>query len=129
MEAALDREPWDVILCDYKMPRFSAPAALKLVQDKKIDIPFIIVSGAIGEDTAVAAMKSGAHDYLMKDKLAKLVVAVEREIREAKIRREKKKTEEMLEMSRENFRHSLDDSPLGVRIVTAAGELIYANQE
>lgn len=129
MKSALERQEWDIILCDYKMPNFSAPAALKLAQDKNIDTPFIIVSGAIGEDTAVAAMKSGAHDYLMKDKLAKLVVAVEREIREAKIRREKKKTEEMLEMSRENFRHSLDDSPLGVRIVTAAGELIYANQE
>jgi DNA-binding NtrC family response regulator len=62
MEAALDREIWDVILCDYTMPRFSAPAALKLVQDKNIDIPFIIVSGAIGENTAVTAMKSGAHD-------------------------------------------------------------------
>ena len=55
MEAALGREQWDVILCDYKMPHFSAPAALNFVQDKNIDIPFIIVSGAIGEDTAVTA--------------------------------------------------------------------------
>jgi len=83
------------------MPSFSAPAALKLVQDKNIDIPFIIVSGAIGEDTAVTTMKSGAHDYLMKDKLAKLVVAIEREIREAKMRQDKKKTDEMLKMSEE----------------------------
>ena len=101
METALDREQWDVILCDYKMPRFSAPAALKLVQDKNIDIPFIIVSGAIGENTAVTAMKSGAHDYLMKDNLAKLVVAIEREIREAKMRQEKKKTEELLKAKQE----------------------------
>jgi len=112
MEAALNREQWNVILCDYKMPHFSAPAALKLVQNKNIDIPFIIVSGAIGEDTAVTAMKSGAHDYLMKDKLAKLVVAIEREIREAKMRQDKKKTDERLKKSEENFRHSLDDSPL-----------------
>ena len=90
MEAALEQQEWDVILCDYKMPRFSAPAALKIVQEKNIDIPFIIVSGAIGENMAVAAMKSGAHDFLMKDKLAKLVVTIEREIREAKIRQEKK---------------------------------------
>lgn len=129
MKTALESEEWDVILCDYKMPTFSASAALKLVQKKKIDIPFIIVSGAIGEDAAVAAMKSGAHDYLMKDNLTKLVVTVNREIREARNRREKIQTEEMLKMSRENFRHSLDDSPLGVRIVTAAGDLIYANRE
>ena len=128
MEAALDREQWDVILCDYKMPHFSAPAALKLVQDKNIDIPFIIVSGAIGENTAVTAMKSGAHDYLMKDKLAKLVVTIEREIREAEMRQEKKKAEEMLKKSEENFRHSLDDSPLGIRIVSTDGKTLYANQ-
>ena len=129
MEAALDRGQWDVILCDYKMPSFSAPAALKLVQDKNIDLPFIIVSGAIGEGTAVDAMKSGAHDYLMKDNLAKLVVAIEREIREAKMRQEKKKAEEMLIKSEENFRHSLDDSPLGIRIGTIDGKTLYANQE
>jgi PAS domain S-box-containing protein/putative nucleotidyltransferase with HDIG domain len=129
MEAALNREQWNVILCDYKMPHFSAPAALKLVQNKNIDIPFIIVSGAIGEDTAVTAMKSGAHDYLMKDKLAKLVVAIEREIREAKMRQDKKKTDERLKKSEENFRHSLDDSPLGIRIVTTDGKTLYANQE
>jgi len=129
MKNALKREDWDIILCDYKMPNFNAPAALKLAHGNKTDIPFIVVSGAIGEDTAVALMKSGAHDYVMKDKLAKLAVAVERAIREANIRRDKKMTEEMLKMSRENFRHSLDDSPLGARIVTATGELIYANQE
>ncbi|MCX5848731.1 MAG: PAS domain S-box protein [Deltaproteobacteria bacterium] len=129
MESALDLEEWDVILCDYKMPHFSAPAALKLAQDKNIDLPFIIVSGAIGEDTAVASMKSGAHDYLMKSNLSKLVVAIEREIREAKMRQEKKKADEMLKKSEENFRHSLDDSPLGIRIVTADGQTIYANQE
>jgi PAS domain S-box-containing protein/putative nucleotidyltransferase with HDIG domain len=129
MEAALDREQWDVILCDYKMPHFSAPAALKLVKEKNIDIPFIIVSGAIGENTAVTAMKSGAHDYLMKDKLAKLVVTIEREIREAKMRQEKKKAEEALRKSEENFRHSLDDSPLGIRIAGSDGKTLYTNQE
>ncbi len=129
MKTALDRQQWDVILCDYKMPHFSAPAALKILQETKIDIPFIIVSGAIGEDTAVAAMKSGAHDFLMKDKLAKLVVTIEREIREAKIRQEKKTADEMLRKSEENFRHSLDNSPLGIRIVSADGKTLYANQE
>ena len=129
MEAALERQQWDVILCDYKMPNFSAPATLKILQDKNIDIPFIIVSGAIGEDTAVDSMKSGAHDYLMKDKLAKLVVTIEREMREAKMRQDKKESEEMLKKSEENFRHSLDDSPLGIRIASSDGKTLYANQE
>jgi PAS domain S-box-containing protein/putative nucleotidyltransferase with HDIG domain len=129
MESAMNRQEWDVILCDYKMPHFSAHAAMKLIQDREIDIPFIIVSGTIGEDTAVTAMKSGAHDYLMKDKLAKLVVAIEREIREAKMRQDKKKADEMLRISEENFRHSLDDSPLGIRIYSTDGKILYANQE
>ncbi|MFA5321461.1 MAG: PAS domain S-box protein [Smithella sp.] len=129
MKSALESEEWDIILCDYKMPNFSAPAALKLAREKNLDIPFIIISGAIGEDTAVEAIKLGAHDYLMKDKLAKLTVAVEREIREAKSRREKSNTEERLKRSEENFRHSLDESPMGVRIVTSGGKTIYANRE
>jgi len=129
MKNALERQEWDVILCDYKMPRFSASAALKLTQEKNIDIPFIIVSGAIVEEAAVSSMKSGAHDYVMKDNLAKLGVTIDRAIREVTIRQEKINAEKMLKMSRENFRHSLDDSPLGVRIVTATGELIYANRE
>ena len=129
MKNALEREEWDVILCDYKMPNFSAPAALKLIQEMNIDLPFIIVSGAIGEDTAVTVMKSGAHDYLMKDKLARLTVAIEREIREVQTRRDKKNAEDNLKRSEENFRHSLDESPLGVRIISSDGDNLYANRE
>src|SRR5688500_14143257 len=72
METALKNKTWDVILSDYNMPEFSAPDALKLLQETGLDLPFIIVSGGIGEDTAVAAMKAGAHDYLMKGNLARL---------------------------------------------------------
>ncbi|HPC08804.1 MAG TPA: PAS domain S-box protein [Smithella sp.] len=129
MKNALEKKTWDVILCDYKMPGFSAPAALKLAQEINPNIPFIVVSGAIGEETAVEVMKAGAHDYVMKDKLAKLSVAVKREIAEAKIRRDKKSMEDMLKRSENNFRNSLDESPLGVRIVTSDGELLYANRE
>jgi DNA-binding NtrC family response regulator len=88
--AALDRDEWDVILADHSMPQFSAPEALELVKARQIDIPFIIVSGHIEEQTAVAAMKAGAHDYVMKDQLARLVPAVERELREAAVRRAQK---------------------------------------
>src|SRR6266571_8503573 len=85
MSAALDRQSWEVVIADYSMPRFSAPAALMLMKEKGLDLPFIIVSGTIGEAIAVAAMKSGAHDYLIKGQLARLVPAVERELREAEV--------------------------------------------
>jgi|GEM_PF-2026090 len=92
MKSALEHEKWDVILCDYKMPLFSVHAALKIVQEENIDIPFILVSGTIGDETAMAAVKSGAHDYVMKGNLCKLAVTIEKEIGEAKNRRENKKT-------------------------------------
>src|SRR5579862_3298358 len=74
----LEAGPWDVIIADYRLPRFSAVNALRIVQEKRLDVPFIIVSGTIGEDVAVAAMKAGAHDYVMKGRLARLTPAVER---------------------------------------------------
>ncbi|MCX6910481.1 MAG: PAS domain S-box protein [Verrucomicrobia bacterium] len=93
MKAALLRQSWDVIICDYSLPQFDAPSALALLQKAELDIPFLIVSGAIGEDTAVTMMKAGAHDYLMKSQMARLVPAVEREIREAQMRRERRVAE------------------------------------
>src|SRR5918911_2155744 len=86
MKAALEKQEWDIILCDYTMPHFNALAALKLLQEMKLDIPFIIISGTVGEDAADKAMLSGAHDYLMKDNLMRLVPTVVREIQEAENR-------------------------------------------
>lgn len=94
MEAALEEKPWDVVISDYSLPGFSAPAALALLKKKGKDIPFVIASGSIGEAQAVAAMKAGAHDYIMKDNLARLCSVIEREVREAAGRRERKRTEE-----------------------------------
>ncbi|HYG24667.1 MAG TPA: response regulator [Verrucomicrobiae bacterium] len=96
MTAALDESRWDVILADHSMPMFSATEALKLLQQRGVDVPFIIVSGHIEEETAVAAMKSGAHDYIMKDRLARLVPAVERELREAEMRQAQRECEAAL---------------------------------
>lgn len=96
MNAALNREQWDVIICDHAMPYFSAPAALTLLKEKKLDLPFIIVSGCMGEEIAVAAMRAGAHDYLMKHQLARLVPAIERELREASVRQSRTQAEEKL---------------------------------
>jgi len=93
MSSALDKGQWDVILSDYSLPTFSAPDALQLLQDKKIDLPFIIVSGTVGEETAVAALKAGAHDFFPKHKLLLLAPAIEREIREAGVRRQRHQAE------------------------------------
>lgn len=96
MVTALARGPWDLILADHAMPHFSAPEALDLLKQAGADVPFIIVSGHIDEETAVKAMRAGAHDYIMKGRLARLVPAVERELREAEVRRARQKSEEAL---------------------------------
>jgi two-component system cell cycle sensor histidine kinase/response regulator CckA len=97
MRAALARQAWDVVISDYKLPRFSGTAALQLLQDSGADLPFILVSGTIGEEIAVAAMKAGAHDYVMKDNLARLAPAVERELQEAEVRRARRQAEQALQ--------------------------------
>jgi PAS domain S-box-containing protein len=104
MQAALDDQPWDIVIADYTLPSFSAPEALKVLQSRKLDLPFIIVSGTIGEDIAVAAMKAGAHDYLIKGNLTRLVPAVERELREAQERYKRHSAEQALQESEERFR-------------------------
>ena len=88
MAAALDREPWDVILSDYSLPGFSAPAALDLLHGRGLDVPFIVISGTVGEELAVETMKAGAHDYFRKGHLTKLRVAIQREVQDARNRRE-----------------------------------------
>ncbi len=92
MQAALAEELWDIVIADYTLPEFSAPDALKLLQSQQQDVPFIIVSGTIGEEVAVAAMKAGAHDYLIKGQLTRLVPAVERELRESIERQKQRET-------------------------------------
>ena len=99
MNAALNQQIWDLVICDYSMPQFSAPAALKLLKQSGRDLPFIIVSGTIGEDIAVAAMKAGAHDYIIKGNLARLAPAIERELREAEVRLARRQAEEQLKAS------------------------------
>lgn len=96
MREALGHEIWDVIITDHNMPGFSSEAALSIVQQMGVDIPIIIVSGSIGEDIAVAAMKTGAHDYIMKDNLTRLVPAIERELREVDTRRAHRQAEETI---------------------------------
>lgn len=94
----------DIILSDYDMPSFSGPQALILLQQSGLDIPFIIISGTIGEDVAVEVMRLGASDYLLKDRLARLGIAISHAIEQGRLRRESKKVTESLRQSEERFR-------------------------
>jgi len=89
MEKALAEQEWDLVLCDYQMPHFAVLPALALLKRKGLDLPFIIVSGAIGEELAVDLLRAGAHDFIVKGKLSRLIPAIERERREARTRRER----------------------------------------
>jgi PAS domain S-box-containing protein len=128
MKAALDNQAWDLIISDYHMPRFRGLDALKLAQERIPDVPFLLVSGQIGEDKAVAAMKAGAHDYLPKDNLKRLIPAVERELREAENRRARKEAEEALRLSEHQFATLAQASPVGLFRTDAEGHCCYVNE-
>jgi PAS domain S-box-containing protein len=93
LQAALNVHDWDLIICDYSMPHLTAPAALEIYQRKGVDIPFISVSGAVGEERVAELIKAGAHDYVMKDNLPRLVPAIKRELLAAQERRDRRQTE------------------------------------
>jgi signal transduction histidine kinase len=91
LSAAINKQQWDIIISDFIMPQFSGLEALKLIKSKGLDTPFIITSGKISDDTAVMSMKAGAADYIMKDNLTRLGPAIERELQESAVRREREK--------------------------------------
>src|SRR6476660_4904932 len=97
MRAALARQAWDLIICDFSLPHFSAPKALELLKKSGLDLPFIIVSGTIGEESAVNALKAGAHDFIIKGNFARLIPAIQRELKDAEVRHERKVREKELE--------------------------------
>lgn len=124
MRAALEVREWDIILSDYNMPEFSGPAALALLRSTGIDLPFITISGAMGEESAVALMKAGAHDYIMKDNLARLIPAIERELREANVRRARRRAEADLRLSAKVFESSVE----GVLIADREARILRVNK-
>jgi two-component sensor histidine kinase len=96
LRRALATGACDLVIADYRLPQFSAPEALKVFQETHLDVPFIVVSGVMGSETAISMMKAGAHDFLLKERLERLTPAVERELNEAAIRREKREADDKL---------------------------------
>ena len=110
MKRALDEEEFDLVTSDHMMPTFSSRSALSILKESGRDIPFIIVSGSIGEVEAVEIMKAGAHDYITKDNMERLIPAVERELREADNRVKRRQAEEDLRRSEQRLRELLEDA-------------------
>jgi PAS domain S-box-containing protein/putative nucleotidyltransferase with HDIG domain len=118
---------WDIILADYNLPEFSGLRALELLRERDRDLPFIVVSGSIGEDKAVATIKAGANDYVMKDRLTRLGPVIERALGEALTKRERKRAEEALEAGRGLMRTLIDNLPDNIFIKDTRGNIILDN--
>ena len=134
MKKALKEKQWDIVICDYKMPKFNAPAAIAILKEANIDIPIIIVSGTIGEETAVQCMRLGAHDYIMKANFSRLCPVIARELEEAKIRSNQRLAEsqreaalEALRESEEKHRAILENIEDGYYEVDLAGNFTFFN--
>src|SRR3989440_6142438 len=120
LEAALDRHPWDLVIGDYSMPHFSGTAALAMLRERGLDVPYICVSGTITEELAVAAMKAGAHDYVTKGQLKRLLPAIERELREAQGRATLRTTEA-------SFATLVEHAPVGIYRSSPEGRFLSVN--
>lgn len=128
LESALDSEQWDVVLADYNLPQFSAPEALEILKSRDLDIPFIIVSGVINDEIAVESLKAGAHDFMSKNNLSRLLPAVARELRDARIRMERRQTEQALRDSQALFTSFMNNSPAIAFMKDELGRYTYVNQ-
>jgi PAS domain S-box-containing protein len=127
MREALARRPWDIVISDYSMPGFNALKALSVLRESGKDIPFIVISGTIGEENAVEALKMGAHDFLVKGRLARLVHVVERELREARERAARREAEHALRESEQRYRRIIETTNEGVWILDTVGKTTFCN--
>ena len=126
--AALIDKRWDLVISDYSLPGLNALMAIHIFKEIGPDIPFLVVSGAVGEETAVEVLKSGAHDVLIKNNLARLIPAVDRELREASERRARRKAEESLAASEIKFRRIVETAHEGIWLLDRDGRTTYMNR-
>ncbi|MEM9116559.1 MAG: EAL domain-containing protein [Cyanobacteria bacterium P01_F01_bin.56] len=127
LQVLLETRVWDLVLSDYCLPKLDAPTALEVVKRSGLDIPFIVIAGSIGERLAVEMMKAGAHDYFMKDNLARLPEAVRRELREAQVRKTRKQAEASLRESQHRYATLASTVPVGIFQHDTSGNCIYVN--
>lgn len=127
LQEALDA-PWDVIIADYVLPGFSGLEALEILKRRGVDIPFIMVSGKVGEDSAVEAMRAGAHDYLLKGSLARLLPAIRREMAEAKLRQEHRRAEKELRDKLDFIQVLIDTLPAPIFYNDPKGRYLGCNK-
>lgn len=127
-QEALDNELWDAIIADYTLPRFSGMASLHLLKERKLDLPFIMVSGKAGEETAVEVIRAGAGDYILKTNLTRLAPALEREMREAVIHRARRQAEEEIQRRVAELDATIASVADGLIIYNTAGEIILDNE-
>ncbi len=130
LRAALPKQAWDLILCDFTLPGFSGAEALRIAKEAAAEVPFIFVSGTIGEAAVVEAMRSGAQDYVMKDRLTRLAPAVARELREAATRREARQADQWMRESEHKYRQLFDALHEAVFVIEGtSGRIIDTNRE
>lgn len=120
---------WDLVISDYVMPGFGGMDALKALQEKGLDIPFILMSGKITEDMAVDALKAGAQDFILKQNLSRLIPAIERELRDAETRRERKKAEERIKENEERFRSVAETANDAIIAMKTPGVIYFWNRK
>lgn len=127
-EALQDSQGWQLVIADYTLPSFGARDALALIQGSGVDLPFIIVSGTIDEVSAVNAMRAGAHDYVLKGHLERLLPAIERELADAERRRERVRTEAELRLAQQRFSATFNQAAVGMAHTTVEGRFLLVNQ-
>lgn len=127
VRARIERQEWDLVISDYSMPQFDGLEALELVKSHCPDLPFILVSGRVGEDTAVQAMRAGAHDYVMKHDLRRLLPAVHRELTDAAVRKARRAAEENLRTSEAMIKSIVDTAADGIIVIDEDGIIEFVN--